>query len=146
MALGVAGCVGVLVLSGGGAAGSTLHGSGVSSRSAMVRGERSGRAAFTIAGSVHGLYPGATVRLTLAVANRLRSAIVVTSITTTVVSRTAGCAAGSLTVAAFAGHLTVHARRSAHLNVTARLRHATPNACQGVSFPLRYRGLARRKR
>jgi len=97
---------------------------------------------FRISGSVSGLYPGAALPLELQVSNPQPFAIVVTSITTTVVSSSHACTSSNLTVTRFAGSLVVPGRGAANVAMTATLRHSAPNACQGVVFRLHYAGTA----
>lgn len=97
---------------------------------------------FTISGSVTGLYPGATLPLVLTISNQEAFPISVTSVSTSVGSPSAGCAASNLTVTQFAGSLTVPAKGTATLTLMASLSHDTPDACQGVVFPLQYSGMA----
>lgn len=144
------GCAIALGLSARRAGESTLRGDGVSWRPAAVVSGQAGPAAgvsttpgrFGIAGAVGGLYPGASAQLVLTVTNPLHFAIVVTSISTTVGSPSAGCVASNLTVAAFSGQLTVAAGGSAQVSVPVALSHAAPDACQAAVFPLQYSGVA----
>lgn len=99
-------------------------------------------ARFSINGSVNGLYPGASLPLVLKVSNPLAFAIDVTSITTAVGTPNAGCAGTNLLVTPFAGDLPVPAKGTATATVSATLNHSTPDACQGVVFPLTYSGTA----
>jgi hypothetical protein len=98
--------------------------------------------AFTITGSVHGLYPGLSRRLVLTVHNKQRFAIVVTSIATAISDARAGCTRANLTVTAFSGRVRVGAGRTGSVGVTTTLRRAAPNACKGATFPLHYTGTA----
>jgi len=100
--------------------------------------------AFTIAGTVGGLYPGFTGPLVLTVANPQAFTIVVSSITTSVTDATATCLASNLSVGAFSGQLSVPAFGSAQTSVPAGLAPSAPDACIGATFPLSYSGLASR--
>lgn len=99
---------------------------------------------FGIAGHASGLYPGASVPLELMITNPEPYDIVVTSITTTVGTPSAGCPGSLLTVTAFAGNQTVPAHASRHVTVTVSLAHAATNACQGVTFAFHYAGIGKR--
>jgi hypothetical protein len=120
----------------------TLRGEGASWRpaSAVVQSTSSG---FKISGKLTGLYPGATRELVLVVHNPQMFPIVVTSITTTVASPSAGCQASNLVVTAFSGELPLRARTSAEVSVPVLMRHVAPDACQGAVFPLTYSGLGK---
>jgi hypothetical protein len=100
--------------------------------------------AFTIAGSIGGLWPGHSAPLVLTVYNPQPFTIDVRSISTVVGTPKTGCTASNLTVAGFAGRLYVPAGGMAHLSVPVALIHAAPDACQGAVFPLTYSGFARK--
>lgn len=102
------------------------------------------QSSFKISGSASGLYPGKAVPLVLTVTNPLRFAITVTSLSVSVSSASRACVASDLKVPPFAGHLTVRARRSAHVTLHAAMIDGAPNACQHAHFPLRYRAVAAR--
>jgi hypothetical protein len=91
---------------------------------------------FTISGKATGLYPGASLPLVLTVSNPQQFTIDVTSITTTVGNASPSCPASLLTVTSFSGDLLVPGQSKATHVVTATLSHATPDACQGVVFPI----------
>jgi hypothetical protein len=97
---------------------------------------------FSVSGRVTGLYPGRTRAVSLRVANRHRVAILVTSLTARVRDGRAGCPARSLLVVPFRGAVRVAPRRRARIGVLVRMRRSAPDACQGASFPLRFRGRA----
>ncbi len=103
---------------------------------------RAATSSFSIAGDVDGLYPGRSLPLQLAVTNHLGSKIRLTSITTTVLAPSLHCTAVNLTVSAWSGDLSIPAGKTATVTVHASMRHAAPDACQGVVFVLRYHGLA----
>jgi hypothetical protein len=131
-----------------GAGGTVLTGYGVSSGSARLSHGSGGLhdaaggagTAFVIAGSVDGLYPGATLPLELRIVDRLRSPITVTSITTSVGSASRRCSASLVNVSDFSGHLVVQPGRPAVAVVHVTMQHGTPDACQGTAFPLVYSG------
>jgi hypothetical protein len=100
---------------------------------------------FSIAGDMHGLFPGATLPLELTVYDRLSVPIVVSAITTRVASVTRSCAASNVIVTSFSGQLPVAAHRSTTVAVNVVMMHSTPNACQSGRFIFLYRGLANTK-
>jgi hypothetical protein len=102
------------------------------------------RARFTLRGHVAGLYPGASKRLVVAVHNRARRPLRVRSITTHVGNASAGCRRANLRVSAFRGRLLVGPGRTRRVALRARMREASPDACQGAVFPLRFHGRATR--
>jgi hypothetical protein len=101
---------------------------------------------FTISGSVHGLYPGASRALVLTVTNGRAFTVVVTSITTTVKDASPACPESYLSVSPFAGQLTVPSEGPATASVVANLAASAPDGCSGAVFPLLYAGLGRRAR
>lgn len=133
-------CTLALLLSAHATTAATLRGHGRSRTTAAVKDDPHG--AFTIAGAVGGLYPGASTQLVLTVSNPQPFAIDVTSITTAVANPSASCAGSNLSVAAFSGNLTIPGRGAKKVSVPVALSHAAPDACQGVVFPLTYSGLA----
>lgn len=101
--------------------------------------------AFGITGRVKGLFPGHSTRLVLKVTNREGFAIVVTRIATTVKKANAGCTAANLSVSVFSGHLSVRPHGSAKTKVRARMATKAPNRCSAATFPLVYRGVAKKR-
>jgi len=99
--------------------------------------------AFSIGGSVKGLYPGATLPLVLTVINTKAFAITVISISTVVSGPSSFCNASNVHVTGFAGHLRVRARGQAMTTVEVVMAHGAPDACQGSVFPFQYVGKAR---
>ena len=122
---------------------STVRSSG---DAAVSHATRRTPAAFSIAGRVRGLYPGATRPLTLTVTNPNRFSITVTSITTAVKNASSTCLAANVKVTRFSGAAIVVARRTAHVTVHVTMAHGAGNACQGAVFPFHYRGVARVRR
>jgi hypothetical protein len=145
LAMGIWGSAG----SAGGSEPVHLTGTGTASRTALPGAEPTALdgplRAFAISGSVHGLYPGAGRPLALTVSNPLPVPLEVTALTTTVVAGAPGCPATDLTVTGATVPLHVPAHGSTGVTVTATLAHAAPDACQGVSFGLRYAGLGIKK-
>lgn len=97
---------------------------------------------FSIAGTVGGLFPGASLPLQLTVSNPNDVAITVRSITTTVTAGSPHCAATRVKVTRFTGQLRVGAAKTARATVHVTLAHAAPNSCQGARFVFSYRGFA----
>lgn len=99
---------------------------------------------FSITGSVDGLYPGATILMSLRVSNGGRHPIVVNEISTSVSSTAPLCPASDVTVGSFSGALHVPGGKSATVAVPVSMVHSAPDACQGVTFPFSYSGTASR--
>jgi hypothetical protein len=129
-----------------GPAGALLAGSGASG--SLLASAPSGGPAqagtFRIAGSAAELYPGHTAQLKLTVTNPWTFGIVVTSLTVVVHNASVDCTGTNLVASAFAGKLSVAAHRSAKVILHLSMHQSAPNACEGVRFPLWYRGLAKR--
>lgn len=96
---------------------------------------------FTISGGVAGLYPGAIRPYVITVSNPNAYPITVITLSASVTSPKAGCAASNLTVTKFLGHLPLAAKHSVHMTLTAKMAHAAPDPCQGVTFHLHYVGM-----
>jgi hypothetical protein len=97
---------------------------------------------FSISGHAAGLVPGTHGHLRLKVHNRHRFKIRVTSIKTRVGNASATCPASNLSVRRFRGHQKVRGRHSRRFRVRIAMAASAPNACQGVTFPLAYKGRA----
>lgn len=99
--------------------------------------------AFTITGSVEGLYPGANTMLPLRVRNNNGFAMVVREldVATTQTDR-AGCATSSVLPTGFDGSVRVNAKSAVTIPVPVRMLQTVTDACQGASFTLRYSGTA----
>ena len=97
---------------------------------------------FLISGGVTGLYPGATLPLTLTISNPQPFAIVVTSVTVAIGTGSPACASSNLSVSPFSGTLTVPAKGSATMTLSATLAHSAGDGCEGAVFPLQYAGMA----
>jgi hypothetical protein len=97
---------------------------------------------FSISGHTAGVVPGAHGRLRLQVHNRHRFKIRVTSIKTRVGNASAICPASNLSVRRFRGHKKVRARHARSFRVRIAMAASAPNACQGATFPLTYKGRA----
>jgi hypothetical protein len=97
---------------------------------------------FAIKGNVSGLYPGQVTKLALRLVNPNGFAIKVTSVAVKVRSASAACSYTNVSVAKFAGSLKVRPHSSRRLYLALTMRRSAPDACQGKSFPLAYRGTA----
>jgi hypothetical protein len=98
---------------------------------------------FTISGTVSDLYPGAQKPLVLTVANPNNFAIDVQTLAATVQApSSSGCPPTMLTIPGFSGHLPVPANATATKTMVATMDADAPNACQDVTFPLKYSGTA----
>jgi hypothetical protein len=95
---------------------------------------------FSATGSVDGLYPGATIPLTLTLINNTGATIEVTSLTVAVANASSSCVASNLVVGAFDGPVTVPKKGSAPTVIPITMRTQAPNACQGATFSLTYSG------
>jgi hypothetical protein len=109
--------------------------------------------AFTISGTLSGLFPGVTSKLYLTVNNPNNQAMTVTNLTATVTSVTKAANAPAGTCAATAANLVIHAFTGPSFTVAANSsRSASPaylpvvmpssvaNACQGATFTLSFSG------
>ncbi|MFI5035649.1 MAG: hypothetical protein ACHQFZ_05535 [Acidimicrobiales bacterium] len=115
---------------------------GAGDSAALAPREEPHRVAFTIAGNATGLYPGATVPLTLTVANLRPAPLTVLWISTTVVATSAPCGPSLVHVAPFIGRLPVAARGTATATVSASMTPGAPDGCQGAHFHFLYHGEA----
>lgn len=95
-----------------------------------------------LTGHVAGLMPGQQARMTIHVRNRLHRAVHLRSVKTTVGAAARGCAGKNLVVAPYRGRLRIGPGRSARVTVRVRMRRDSPNACQGMLFPLTFMGQA----
>lgn len=95
--------------------------------------------AFSMSGSVSGLYPGGSATLTLQFVNNQSFPIAVGSASASAGDASAGCPATWLAIGPVGGFpVTVAAHSSASRPVTVQLVHAAPDACQRVTFPLTF--------
>ncbi len=95
-----------------------------------------------LSGHVAGLLPGQQTRMTIHVKNRLHRVIHLRSIRTTVRAAASGCSGTNLVVAAYRGRLRIRAGGWSRVFVSVRMRRDSPNACQGKTFPLTFKGQA----
>jgi hypothetical protein len=109
--------------------------------------------AFTISGTLSGLFPGVTSKLYLTVNNPNNQAMTVTNLTATVTSVTKASNAPAGICAATAANLVIHAftgpsftiaanssRSSSPAYVPVVMPSSVANACQGATFTLSFSG------
>jgi len=118
-----------------------VEGAGAGSASALAA---KGGPGFSVSGHAIGLLPGAPGSLALRVTNRQRFTLNVASITARVGDAGPGCPAANVSVGRFRGHLKVKPHHSRRVQVAISLAPLAPDACQGASFPLSFKGRARR--
>lgn len=98
---------------------------------------------FAISGDVTGLFPGAHAPLELTLKNENNFPIDVQTLAASVQAPSpAGCPPSVLTIAGFSGHLTVPANATATMTLVATMASGASNACENVTFPLKYSGTA----
>ncbi len=98
--------------------------------------------AFSISGSVRGLFPGASIPLVLTVKDKRSFPITVQSITTTVHKSAGGCPASLLSVTRYTGDLRLQPGQVATVEVTVAMARTATHNCQGRSLLFDYHGLA----
>lgn len=115
-------------------------------------GNNSPGKAFTISGSVQGLFPGATTKLFLTVNNPNNQAMTVTALSATLtsVSGASGCAAtaSNLTISPYTGGTFDVAANGSAVSVgyiPLTLPSSVANACQDAMYNLTYSGTAVQK-
>ncbi|MGH2418144.1 MAG: hypothetical protein ACRDFY_07400 [Candidatus Limnocylindria bacterium] len=103
-----------------------------------------GRAAdaFTVAGQVDGLYPGAAMALDALVTNPHPFAIRVTSIAVRVDDASAGCPGSVLEVGGSEVSVVVAGGGTADIPLVIRMDVSASDACQGVTWPLAFSATA----
>lgn len=97
---------------------------------------------FTISGEVDGLYPGVRATLEARVTNPHPFSIVVTSVTAVAADARASCPASMLEIEGTAEPVEVPARETAVVLLAVRMDRDAPDACQGATWPLTFRGQA----
>ncbi len=98
---------------------------------------------FQLSGSVDGLFPGQATSLGVSVANPFSFDIEITSVHARVAD-VGGCVGSNVRIPPFSGSARVTAGREALIPLPVLLDRATPDSCQGVSFPITYTASARR--
>jgi hypothetical protein len=119
-------------------------GGGTVLASADGSGDDDGEHAFTVSGSVAGLFPGAHRDLVLTITNALPFAISVTRVSVRVGDAGAACGATNLAVSGFTGSRRVPAHGTATVSLPVTMSHAAGDGCQGAHFPLSYQATATR--
>ena len=97
---------------------------------------------FEISGEVEALYPGADVTLEAAVTNPHPFAIRVTSAGATVLDAGAVCPASMIQVHHAEPDVVIPAHSTGTVSLRIRMSRSAPDACQGVTWPLRFSGVA----
>jgi hypothetical protein len=97
-----------------------------------------------VLGHIEGLYPGVTEVLPVKVKSRLPFRVRIRSIRTVVDDAGPSCSAANLRVPGYTGRLKIRPRRSRRVNLRIAMPAAAADACQGASFPLRFRARATR--
>jgi hypothetical protein len=103
------------------------------------------RSAVTINGHVEDLHPGVPMTLEAQARNNLRTTVELRGVRTTVAAASPDCP-GSLVQADEAHARTripPHKRRPVEIRLM--LSRSAPDACQNVTFPLRFEAMARRR-
>jgi hypothetical protein len=96
-----------------------------------------------VRGHLTGLYPGVRMPLPARVKNRYPFAVKVRSIRTRVRRASPGCPRRAVKVRRYRGHVRVRAHRARRVGLRIRMRPATPDACQGTTFQLRFKARVR---
>jgi hypothetical protein len=122
--------------------GEHLVGGGSSSAKGEPKDNASAKKAFRISGDVDGLFPGASVPLTLSIQNLNNFNIDVQSIAVDVSNASGACTASVLTVEPFHGSLIVPKDGVASTNLNVRLDASAPMDCEDATWPLVYTGTA----
>ena len=97
---------------------------------------------FGISGDVDGLYPGVTRKLQLTITNPNAFAIKVTKLKVTVTRASAQCGARTIETKAQKPGFRVPANGEVTATVRVTMPKDAPNACQGVTYPLKFSGTA----
>jgi hypothetical protein len=97
---------------------------------------------FEITGEVGGLYPGAEVTLQTRVTNPHPFPIRVTSVAATVGDAGPGCPASMLEVGGSEEAVEIPAGETRSVPLAVRMDRTAPDACQGATWPLEFRGTA----
>ena len=98
---------------------------------------------FNLSGSVDGLFPGFSGSVDVLVTNPQRKTLTVTRVVAKVSSPSVGCPASSVTVGAFEGSLKIKRKRSDHVALPIAMSPSAPDACQSLTFVLKYTGTGR---
>ena len=97
---------------------------------------------FRVRGHVTGLYPGARKQMRVTIRNPFPYAIEVTLVKAYADDPVPGCSGSMVRVRRYRQAVRIDAGRLAVLRVRIRMRRATPDACQGVRFPLTFHARA----
>ena len=109
----------------------------------VVKDNGNDKSSFTISGNVTALYPGAHAALVLTIGNPNNFPIDVRTLAAAVqASSPSGCPATTLSIGGFSGHLVVAGNGTAVKTLPVTMSAGAPNACQIVTFPLKFSGTA----
>jgi hypothetical protein len=98
---------------------------------------------FYLSGDVVGLYPGVRMPLTISVTNPNPFPIIVEWISVKPRKANAGCVAKVLRAIGWSTPILVTAGGNRQVTTYVHMRLRAPDACQGATFPLIYKGWAR---
>jgi hypothetical protein len=130
----------VLVLAGFAFGGSHAH--SLRRARAEEASRRSVAPQFLLSGSVRGMFPGRIASIPVRVRNPLSFPIIVKVITARVGSPRSGCSARNVRIEPIHGEWRIDPGATARLQTKVRMSMAAPDTCQGLGFPLRFRGKA----
>jgi hypothetical protein len=109
----------------------------------QVKDNGNDKSTFTISGNVTALYPGAHAALVLTIGNPNNFPIDVQTLAAAVQAPSpSGCPATTLSIGGFSGHLVVAGNGTAAKSLPVTMSAGAPNACQNVTFPLKFSGTA----
>lgn len=105
--------------------------------------ERPRRSGLSVQGTVDGLYPGQVTTIDVTVRNRTSRAVRVSLVTARVRTAPQGCPTSVLRLGAARPDRVLRPGRRAVVPLPVSLDGSAPDACQGVTFPLSLRAVAR---
>jgi hypothetical protein len=128
------------------ASGASAHGalattqSDRAAREAVAGGESS--SSLRVSGHVTGLYPGASKLMRVSVRNGLGHPVELRWVRATVLDAGPDCSRENLVAQRNRNHLPIEPHRTRALRMRIGMRSGASNACQGATFPLRFRAQA----
>jgi hypothetical protein len=129
-----------IAVASGAAAYAALPGNGDGRAALRAHAAASAASALRISGHVRGLYPGARMGIRLKVRNGSSRWVVVRAIRADVRSGASGCSPDNLsTVPKELTYPRIRPHKTRRVGIRIRMWKKTPDACQGVTFPLRYK-------
>jgi hypothetical protein len=109
-------------------------------RGAVAGGESS--SSLLVSGHVTGLYPGASKLMRVSVRNGLGHAVELRWVRATVLDAGPECSRENLVAQPNRQHVPIEPHRTRALRLRISMRSRASNACQGATFPLRFRAQA----